>query len=241
MKIEAKQIKHETQELLNVPRHSLQKAERRYDAHKRSHVVRGFMRTAKILSALTYPNYLPVVGLIILFAFSYLSMLPWSYKLIVLLMTYIFTLLMPTMLIHLYQKYQGWSIMHLFSQEGRMIPYIISIACYFGCFYLMNYLHIPHAISAIIVAGLFIQIICAVLNVWWKISTHTAAIGGMTGCLMAFSEIFSFNPLWWLTLLILISGLVGTSRMILRVHTLHQVVYGYIVGVITAFTVVIMI
>ena len=179
--------------------------------------------------------------MIILFLFSYLGMFPWAYKGIILGMTYVFTVILPSILFHLYRRYQGWSIMHLFSQEGRMIPYVISIACYFSCFYLMNYLHVPHIISSIIVAALFIQIICAIVNVWFKISTHTAAIGGISGALLAFSHIFSFNPLWWFSVLMVIAGMLGTARMVLRVHSLHQVVYGYLVGLVTAFAVVIMI
>ena len=204
-------------------------------------VRRLLLRFSVIISAFFAPYYLPIVGLIVLFLFSYLGFLPWTYKGIVLIMTYIFTILMPTMLIRLYQHYQGWSIMHLFSQEGRMIPYVISITCYFSCFYIMNRLHIPHIISSIIVAALFIQLICAIINVWFKISTHMAAIGGITGALMAFAEIFSFNPLWWFSVLIIIAGMVGTARMILRMHSLHEVVYGYLLGLITAFLVVIMV
>lgn len=192
-----------------------------------------------MLSTIFTPFYLPVVGVVVLFLFSYLSLLPLLYKGLVLLITYIFTILMPTMLIHLYRHYQGWSIMHLFSQEGRMIPYVISIACYFSCFYLMNQLHVPHIISSVIVAALFLQIICAIINVWFKISTHTAAIGAFTGALMAFAEIFAFNPLWWFSVLTIVGGLVGTSRMMLRVHSLHQVVYGYLIGLVIAFLTVI--
>lgn len=201
--------------------------------------LRYYIQAAQILSSIFNPFYLPIVGLIILFMFSYLGLLPWIYKGMVLLMTYIFTILLPNVLIHWYRRHQGWSIMHLFTQEGRVIPYIISIASYFSCFYLMVYLHVPHTIAAIIMAALFIQIICAVLNIWFKISTHTAAIGGITGAMMAFSHIFSFNPLLWFSVLIIIGGLVGTARMTLRVHSCHQVVYGYLVGLITAFAVVI--
>lgn len=200
---------------------------------------RSFILASQVLSSIFTPFYLPITGLIVLFLFSYLGLLPWMYKGIMLLMTYVFTILMPTMLIHLYRRYQGWSIMHLFSQEGRMIPYIISIACYFLCFYLMNQLHVPHIISSIVVAALFIQILCAIINVWFKISIHTAAIGGIAGALMAFAHIFAFNPLWWFSVITILGGFVGTARMILRVHSLHEVVYGYLIGLAIAFLTVI--
>lgn len=196
---------------------------------------------ARATSIVFTPFYLPLVGMIALFFFSYLNLLPWGYKLSVLFMVYVFTIFLPTILIHLYRKYQGWSMLKLITREGRMVPYIISIMSYFTCFYIMNRLHFPHFMSSIVVAALFIQIICAILNIWFKISTHTAAIGGITGGLLAFAEIFVFNPLWWLCVLLFLAGVVGTGRMLLRQHSLHQVVYGYLVGVFTSFMVVIMV
>jgi membrane-associated phospholipid phosphatase len=86
--------------------------------------------------------------------------------------------------------------------------------------------------SAILSAALFIQVVCALINVWWKISTHTAAVGGVAGALFVFGEFFGFNPVWWLCLVFILAGVLGTSRMILRQHTLSQVVSGFFVGVI---------
>ena len=119
-----------------------------------------------------------------------------------------------------------------------MVPYILSILCYFSCYYLMNVLHFPHFMSRILMAALLIQVICALINVWWKISTHTAAIGGVAGGLMAFAFIFDFNPVWWLSLVFIIAGLLGTSRIILRQHSLLQVCAGFGVGVVTGFWVI---
>ena len=189
---------------------------------------------ARIVSMLFTPFYLPIVGLIALFLFSYLSIFPMAYKLQVLIMTYLFTILLPTVMIHLYRRYQGWNLIELGQRERRMVPYIISIVCYFSCIYLMERLHMPHFIGSIIIAALLVQIVCAIINVWWKISTHTAAIGGVGGALFAFAEYLGFNPVWWLCLVFFVAGLLGPSRMILRQHNLSQVVAGFWVGFICA-------
>lgn len=191
--------------------------------------------TARILSMVFTPFYLPVVGLIAMFVFSYLNLLPWSYKLLVLSLVYFFTVLMPTFLIHIYRKYQGWSLIELGAKEKRMVPYILSIACYCGCFYLMEMMHIPRFMGSILMAALIIQVACALINIWWKISTHTAAIGGVTGSLIAFSILFMFNPVWWLCLVIILAGMVGTSRIVLRQHSLEQVIAGFFVGLFASF------
>ena len=192
--------------------------------------------TARVVSLVFTPFYLPIVGLIALFTLSYLRQMPWPYKLQVLIMVYLFTILLPTVLIHLYRRYQGWTLIQLGNKERRMVPYVISILCYFACAYWMDYLHIPHFMSNIVTAALFIQIVCALINVWWKISAHMAAIGGVAGALFVFAEVFGFNPVWWHCLVFVVAGILGTSRMILRQHTLLQVVVGFLVGIVCAIT-----
>jgi membrane-associated phospholipid phosphatase len=71
--------------------------------------------------------------------------------------------------------------------------------------------------------------------VWWKISIHSAGAGGVIGALIAYSILFVFNPIWYLCLLILLAGAVGTARMLLRQHNLSQVVVGTILGVVCGF------
>ena len=192
--------------------------------------------TARLVSMLFTPFYLPLVGLVALFFLSYLRQYPTSYKFFVLAVVYFFTILMPTVLIHLYRRYQGWNLIELGHKERRMVPYLISILCYFSCIYLMEKLHIPHFMGSIVTAALLVQIVCALINVWWKISTHMAAIGGVAGALFIFSEVFGFNPIWWFCLVMIVAGMLGTSRMILRQHSLAQVVAGFFVGFFCAVT-----
>lgn len=185
---------------------------------------------ARTLSIVFNPFYLPLVGLILLFWCSYLSLYPLMYKISVICLVYLFTILIPTYLIRLHNTYHGKKLFELGPRERRMVPYLISIVCYFVCYYLMDYFHIPHFISSILVGALVIQIICAIINIWWKISTHSAGVGAVTGALVIFSLLFGFYLLWWLSLTLIVSGMVGSSRLILRQHTLAQVVVGYLVG-----------
>lgn len=194
--------------------------------------------TARIMSMIFTPFYLPIVGLIALFIFSYMSLLPMMYKLVMLAMVYLLTVVAPSLLIHLYRLCQGWTSHELGRKERRLVPYIISIVCYFTCFFWMEYRNTPRVISIIVVVALTIQMICALINIWWKISTHTAAIGGVAGGLVSYSIAFSFNPLWWLCFVLILAGAVGTARMILRQHSLSQVVGGFLIGAACAILVI---
>ena len=194
--------------------------------------------TARIMSMIFTPFYLPIVGLIAMFIFSYMSLLPMMYKLVMLAMVYLLTVVAPSLLIHLYRLCQGWTSHELGRKERRLVPYIISIVCYFACFFWMEYRNTPRVISIIVVVALTIQMVCALINIWWKISTHTAAIGGVAGGLVSYSIAFSFNPLWWLCFVLILAGAVGTARMILRQHSLSQVVTGFLVGAACAILVI---
>ena len=59
------------------------------------------------MSMVFTPFYLPIVGLIALFIFSYMSLLPMTYKLVMLAMVYLLTVVAPSLLIHLYRLCQA--------------------------------------------------------------------------------------------------------------------------------------
>ena len=57
----------------------------------------------------------------------------------------------------------------------------------------------------------------------------------------SFSLLFNFNPMWWLCLTLIVSGFVGSSRMILRQHSLEQVASGFFLGIVCSFITIIVV
>lgn len=192
--------------------------------------------TAKGISSVFSPFYIPLVTFAALFLFSYLNLLPLAYRLLVLATIYAFTIVLPRFTIFLYRKVNGWSSRQLGHREKRIVPYAIAFTSYITCLILMFRLNMPLYMCGIIEASLMTIIICSVVNIWWKISTHMAGIGGLTGALISFSLLFMFNPVWMLCIILLCAGVLGTSRIVLRQHTVAQVAAGYAVGVICSMT-----
>ena len=193
------------------------------------------LRTAsRIISGIFNPFIIPFGGFLVLFLFSYLRIMPFQYKLIVLAVVYCFTILMPMLTIFFFQKINGWGIKELSHREKRFIPYILTIMAYVFCLLMMYKLNLPRYMSGIILATLIAMVICIFINLKWKISEHMTGMGGVVGGLIAFSFLFNYNPVWWLCFFILIAGMLGTSRIILKQHTLGQVLSGFVVGVICA-------
>lgn len=191
--------------------------------------------TSKLFSMLFAPFYFPVLAFLILFIFSYMKLLPLNYKLMVLAIVYCFTVALPLLAIYAYRRLNGLHRHQMTRREMRSVPYFIFIISYGCCLYLLTQMHIPHFMISILYGAFVLQIICALINNWVRISTHSAAAGAMNGALLAFSIIFNFNPLWWLCLTLLIAGCVGTSRLILRQHTLSEVNLGMGVGFVVGF------
>ena len=143
---------------------------------------KNIILAARVISILFTPFYLPMVGLMALFAFSYLALMPWAYKLQVLIMVYVFTILLPTLLIHLYRRYRGWNLIELGHKERRLVPYVISIFCYFFCVYLMEALHIPHFMGTIVSAIRPLSVVWQVPSSCSGSSLRSIPCGGSLWC-----------------------------------------------------------
>jgi len=186
---------------------------------------------ARLLSAVFRPNYYPTVVFVILLNFTFLQMLPFFFRFYVVLVVYLFTIVFPSLGVYFYRQMKGYTIQELRAHHKRLVPYVINILCYLCCLHFVWRLHLPSFVLAIVGIAILVQCVCTLITFWWKISMHSAAAGALIGILSAYSLIFSFNPLWWLCLAILVSGLVNSSRMLLRQHTLWQVVGGTLVGI----------
>lgn len=194
--------------------------------------------TAKFVSTMFTPLCVPLLAFAILFTFSYLSLLTLGFRLVVLSMVASFTIILPKFAILLYRKMNGWTLRQASKRENRVVPYLLTITCYIACLYLMYSLAMPRFLSAIIMAGLIVLVICIIINLWWKISTHMAGIGGLIGGLIPLSMSFEYNMTWWMCCAIIFAGMLGTSRMILRQHSLGQIIVGFFVGFFSAFCII---
>ena len=116
---------------------------------------------------------------------------------------------------------------------------IIASCCVLALFILISYIFcammmfkksLPWYISAIIIASILILAVHLLLNRKWRISEHMAAMGGVTGGILALNKLFEYDPLPGIIFSISLAGLLGTSRMILKHNNLGELLFGYLVG-----------
>lgn len=191
--------------------------------------------SANTLSNIFRPTFFPTVGMVILLTFSYLSLLPWNLKIWLLLMVYLFTVAIPFVLCWGYRLTARLFFSQFSQRHQRTGPYCIHLLCYLALMYYLQLWHMPRCLVAIILVSLLVQACGVLINLWWKVSMHSAGSGAVIGGVAAYAELFNFNPVWWVCAAILMAGLVMSSQRILRRHTLAQVIGGCLIGIICGY------
>jgi len=185
---------------------------------------------SRVLSTVFSPFIVPTISFLFLFLFTYLAIMPLVYKGIILGTVFLCTICLPLLFIFLYQRFCGQGMQELRERKKRFAPYALAATSYCICAIILYRLYVPNYLTAIIITCIICMMACGLLNLLWKISVHAASCGIMIGLLLPYSIIFNFNPLGWLSGFILLSGLIGTARLILQQNTLFEVILGFIIG-----------
>lgn len=131
-------------------------------------------------------------------------------------------------------------------KQQRTGPYIITGVFYLWMFRtLVSNPNIPEPYKVFILGAVISLFLAFLINIFSKISMHTTGMGGLIGmlliCLFYYQypnfwlnfpgpENFQLDTRYLLMAVLLLSGLVGTSRLFLKAHSSEQVFGGYFVG-----------
>ena len=101
----------------------------------------------------------------------------------------------------------------------------------------MYRIHAPMWMTMFMVGGAGAALLSCIVNIWWKISAHAAAIGGLLALMFRISiEGVNLHPILpWILGTMVLTGILCTSRLILNCHTFWQVVAGTANGFLWVF------
>lgn len=190
---------------------------------------------AKAISILFHPLLIPSIGFLFLFYSGfYFSMINWEIRRFILLIVFFSTCLLPVLTIALLAINPRFSA-SMEKSTDRVIPLMFSAVYYYAGYYLLGRLPIFPIYKFFLIATISVIILLMIISLRWKISNHMAAIGGLTGSLLALSIRLQVNTSQVMALVFLLAGLVGTSRLILKKHSPLQVYAGYALGFLVMF------
>ncbi len=126
---------------------------------------------------------------------------------------------------------------YLEHRSHRIVPFIFIAIIYGVSFYMFyNQFNFARIVYQSYFSMTLLILILTIITFYWKISVHSASLAGAFGILYAYQIL---NPdidlLYILAVLLLITGIVGSSRMKLNAHSLGQIIAGLVVGFFSCF------
>ncbi|MBU0486736.1 MAG: hypothetical protein KKA07_08280 [Bacteroidetes bacterium] len=189
-------------------------------------------KIAHVISGLLHPMVMPFFTLLIIISLNtYISfVLTPAGKRILLGLVFTTTFMLPMSLIVLLSKKSLLKSLEMSERQERTIPYLITAIFYYVTFEMLKKFYLPDIIYSILLGAAFTAVVALFINLKWKISAHMIGIGGLIGALAALSRILMLDIHHWIMFLILIAGIIGSARLLLKAHTPMQIYAGFLTG-----------
>jgi hypothetical protein len=116
--------------------------------------------------------------------------------------------------------------------KDRIIPLMATMIFYFWSCHVFNNIPSPLILKSFIMGSFWGIIVLFMINIFVKISLHTAAAGAMLGILLVL--LFHYPSALALPLVVatLVALLLGWARLICGAHTRAELVLGYLSGIL---------
>jgi membrane-associated phospholipid phosphatase len=203
---------------------------------------------AKLISWAFIPLLAPIYALLIVmyspsltkefYQENSLFILPQEAKQIILYLFGAFSFLAPALTILFLQTQGRLSSVMMEERKERFLPSVLVVIYAISLFILLM-MKVPGTLpGARFLYGLSLGSLLAVtlatfLTFRWKVSLHSTGMGILSAFLFCYNtQMLLFNIVPLITVFIL-SGLVMSARMYLKLHTLPQLLIGYLIGFIS--------
>ena len=193
------------------------------------------MRWHKFISVLLHPVVQPTVG-VILYLFLIPTTLQRMQQYAILSIVFVATYLIPVLLLvflkalKLIKNYQVHSI------KERKIPLILMILIFYILGTIFSKLHQVRDLSFLFYGtALALFLVYLLFIIKFKASLHLLSMGCAIGFVLILTLLYSTYVLPIICILLLLSGLLASSRLYLKAHTTKEVYVGFFLGFLSQF------
>lgn len=195
-------------------------------------------KAARVISFLFHPAIIPTLGFLLFFNSGfYFSLLGWEAKRMILLVVFFTTCILPLFSVALLAINPK---LNLSSDSGnqRILPLILSAFSYYLGYMLLQKIETFPVFKLLLLASIFVIVALLPLSFKWKISSHMAALGALTGALLALSFRMGVNPAWPIATVVSVSGLVASALLVLGKNKLWHLNAGYATGFVILYLII---
>ena len=188
------------------------------------------MSLEKIVSILFHPVFVPTITVFLVIKIYSNIIILEKQAGIILIGTCVFSLILPLLSVFILLLTKKIDSLEMPKKEERFLPILFaSIWMILGSYFMKEIFNYAPIIKSIYLGAIYVMLISLLITKKWKISLHMLAIGGATGVFIILEFLFGQN-LMLLLITILISGILGFSRLSLKAHSLNQIYAGFILG-----------
>jgi len=125
---------------------------------------------------------------------------------------------------------------YLRTTQERIIPYVLAMIFYWWTWNVFRNLSDSPPVIVNFLLGTFLAVCGAwFCNIYFKISMHAVAVGGLVVFFILFSFVDSYASGLYLSLALLIAGIVCTSRFIVSDHSPFEIYSGLFIGALAQY------
>jgi len=193
------------------------------------------VQLATFFSVTFQPLFMPFFTVLVLNLIdpTFISSMNWDTRSLVIGYTFLFTVILPALMFLVFYK-MGWiSDVNLTVRKERVVPTFLTLGLFAGLFYILYTNPLVNQLFTTIFIGAVAGVLVAnLITTFWKISIHALGVASLPGSFLALG-IANGTFTWWIIALgFALLFTVAISRLILKRHTLGQVIAGGSLGVI---------
>lgn len=193
---------------------------------------------AKFISVIFHPVLMPTLGFLLLFNSGfYFSFINWDAKRLVLLIVLFSTAIMPLLTMSVLAISPRFKL-EFDTGSQRALPLLLASVFYYMGYMLLSRINVFPILKVVMIASVLVILGLLITSLRWKISGHMAALGGLTGLLLALSFRTGVYPVWAIITVVLISGITGTALLFLEKNKLWHLEAGYAMGFVLLYLVI---
>jgi len=194
---------------------------------------------AQIVSATFQPLIMPsLVFYVVLFRISGSTNITVEGQWTILSLVFLTTGLIPVCTVLMFRFTNVIKDLQMTSRKDRQLPFaFISIFYVIVSVLFHRQLPLNILLSTTLIAMTLVVVLTNIITFYWKISAHSAGIGGLLGFCLIYSSKFAGNNSLLLPMVIavLLMGIIMWARLYLNAHKPSEIIVGALLGFIVCF------
>ena len=189
------------------------------------------MKLTQTISIILHPIFMPLLTLhLTILALPSLAFTIENSRILIYGVLLFSTIIFPLLSILWFIRANKVKSLEISDHKERPLPlFTTGVLMTLGFYLLKNLLFYSPVLKAELIGAIIIIFLAAVISKFWKISLHLLGIGGVVGVFIALQMIYGDFVLL-IILFVILSTLLGITRIKQKAHNYTQVSVGFLVG-----------